>query len=75
MKILLDDMRALSPIPPGFGFNPTDEQLICYYLTRKINGEDMDYIIPEVEHFNLKPLELLGDYFCFHISDIYFFAR
>lgn len=74
MKIFLDAIRDLSPIPPGFGFNPTDQQLLCYYLKRKINSKnckDMDDIIPEVDVFNFEPKDLLGDSFFFHISDIY----
>ncbi|KAF3338609.1 NAC domain protein [Carex littledalei] len=62
MDIFLAAMKDLSPIPPGFGFKPSDQQLVCYYLRRKINGEDMVDIIPEVDVFNLKPLELLGRY-------------
>ncbi|XP_078165387.1 NAC domain-containing protein 54-like [Carex rostrata] len=63
MKIFLNAIRDLSRIPSGFGFNPTDRELLCYYLKRKINSEnckDMDDIIPEVDVFDFEPMDLSG---------------
>nr|GMD33971.1 NAC domain-containing protein 86 isoform X1 [Ipomoea batatas] len=37
-------------LPPGFRFHPTDEELVNYYLKRKIHGLEIELdIIPEVD--------------------------
>ncbi|CAO2833138.1 unnamed protein product [Amaranthus hypochondriacus] len=46
-------------LPPGFRFHPTDEELVAYYLKRKINGRTIDLeIIPEVDLYKCEPWEL-----------------
>ncbi|KAJ8442213.1 hypothetical protein Cgig2_005153 [Carnegiea gigantea] len=46
-------------LPPGFRFHPTDEELVAYYLNRKINGRRIDLeIIPEVDLYKCEPWEL-----------------
>ncbi|GMH10252.1 hypothetical protein Nepgr_012093 [Nepenthes gracilis] len=46
-------------LPPGFRFHPTDEELVAYYLKRKINGRQIDLdIIPEVDLYKCEPWEL-----------------
>ncbi|XP_010551125.1 PREDICTED: NAC domain-containing protein 86 [Tarenaya hassleriana] len=46
-------------LPPGFRFHPTDEELVNYYLKRKINGEEIELdIIPEVDLYKCEPWEL-----------------
>ncbi|XP_074310671.1 NAC domain-containing protein 54-like [Silene latifolia] len=46
-------------LPPGFRFHPTDEELVAYYLKRKINGRKIDLeIIPEVDLYKCEPWEL-----------------
>ncbi|KAJ8442211.1 hypothetical protein Cgig2_005151 [Carnegiea gigantea] len=48
-------------LPPGFRFHPTDEELVAYYLKRKINGHKIDLeIIPEIDLYQLEPWELPG---------------
>ncbi|XP_078163264.1 NAC domain-containing protein 54-like isoform X3 [Carex rostrata] len=51
----------MSPVslPPGFRFHPTDEELIMYYLKRKINGRALELeIIPEVDLYKCEPWDL-----------------
>ncbi|CAL9101834.1 unnamed protein product [Musa acuminata var. zebrina] len=46
-------------LPPGFRFHPTDEELVAYYLKRKINGYRFELeIIPEVDLYKCEPWEL-----------------
>ena len=50
-------------LPPGFRFHPTDEELIIYYLKRKINGRQIELeIIPEVDLYKCEPWDLPGMY-------------
>ncbi|OVA01556.1 NAC domain [Macleaya cordata] len=46
-------------LPPGFRFHPTDEELVAYYLDRKINGQTIELeIIPEVDLYKCEPWDL-----------------
>ncbi|KAJ6772463.1 putative proteinC DOMAIN-CONTAINING PROTEIN 82-RELATED [Salix koriyanagi] len=46
-------------LPPGFRFHPTDEELVVYYLDRKINGRTVELeIIPEVDLYKCEPWDL-----------------
>ncbi|XP_061986084.1 NAC domain-containing protein 71-like [Populus nigra] len=46
-------------LPPGFRFHPTDEELVAYYLDRKINGHTIELeIIPEVDLYKCEPWDL-----------------
>lgn len=48
-------------LPPGFRFHPTDEELVNYYLKRKIIGQEIELdIIPEVDLYKCEPWELAG---------------
>lgn len=50
-------------LPPGFGFHPTDVELISHYLKRKILGQKIDFeIIPEVDIYKHEPWDLPGNY-------------
>jgi len=50
-------------LPPGFRFHPTDEELVNYYLKRKINGQEIELdIIPEVDLYKCEPWDLAGMY-------------
>ena len=56
---------AMAPmsLPPGFRFHPTDEELVAYYLHRKINGGTIELeIIPEVDLYKCEPWDLPGTY-------------
>ncbi|KAI3707677.1 hypothetical protein L6452_26306 [Arctium lappa] len=48
-----------SSLPPGFRFHPTDEELIGYYLKRKIQGFEVQLeVIPVVKLYKFDPWEL-----------------
>ncbi|PHT56327.1 NAC domain-containing protein 53 [Capsicum baccatum] len=48
-------------LPPGFRFHPTDEELVAYYLKRKINNKKIELeIIPEVDLYKCEPWDLPG---------------
>ncbi|XP_073278509.1 NAC domain-containing protein 54-like [Primulina huaijiensis] len=48
-------------LPPGFRFHPTDEELVAYYLKRKINGQKIELeVIPEVDLYKCEPWDLPG---------------
>ena len=50
-------------LPPGFRFHPTDEELVVYYLKRKINGRKIELeIIPEVDLYKCEPWDLPGSF-------------
>ncbi|KAG0537171.1 hypothetical protein BDA96_03G125100 [Sorghum bicolor] len=46
-------------LPPGFGFHPSDPELISHYLKRKILGQKIEYdLIPEVDIYKHEPWDL-----------------
>ncbi|KAL3525089.1 hypothetical protein ACH5RR_013461 [Cinchona calisaya] len=48
-------------LPPGFRFHPTDEELVAYYLKRKINARKIELeVIPEVDLYKCEPWDLPG---------------
>ncbi|XP_059664100.1 NAC domain-containing protein 54-like [Cornus florida] len=50
---------AQMSLPPGFRFHPTDEELVAYYLNRKITGRVIELeIIPEVDLYKCEPWDL-----------------
>lgn len=62
-------------LPPGFRFHPTDEELVIYYLKRKINGREIELeIIPEVDLYKCEPWDLPGmcTHLYFLIKNLYF---
>ena len=47
---------------PGFRFNPTDEELVMYYLKRKICGKKLKFnVICETDVFKWDPEDLPVD--------------
>lgn len=51
---------------PGFRFSPTDEELICHYLKKKLEGSDKCVeVIPEVDICADEPWDLPGFFFYF----------
>lgn len=48
-------------LPPGFRFHPTDEELIGYYLRRKLQGLQIELeVIPVIELYKFDPWDLPG---------------
>lgn len=71
------DPSAMAPVglPPGFRFHPTDEELVNYYLKRKINGQEIELdIIPEVDLYKCEPWELAGFVFPIFFSSVSHFS-
>uniref|UniRef100_A0A0E0DKH7 NAC domain-containing protein n=1 Tax=Oryza meridionalis TaxID=40149 RepID=A0A0E0DKH7_9ORYZ len=46
-------------VAPGFRFHPTEEELVGYYLARKVVGQQDDGIIQEVDLYTTQPWDLL----------------
>jgi hypothetical protein len=54
---------AASRVPPGFRFHPTDEELVNYYLRKKVKMEGFDLdVIRDVDLNKLEPWDLHGMY-------------
>ncbi|KAH7373209.1 hypothetical protein KP509_17G044400 [Ceratopteris richardii] len=50
-----------SDLPPGFRFQPTEEELIGFYLLRKATGLSLPvHVIPEIDLHKHDPWELPG---------------
>ncbi|KAK3183063.1 hypothetical protein Dsin_030349 [Dipteronia sinensis] len=46
-------------LPPGFRFHPTDEELVGYYLKRKVEGLEIELeVIPVIDLYKFDPWEL-----------------
>ncbi|KAL8099178.1 hypothetical protein AgCh_031738 [Apium graveolens] len=60
-------------LPPGFRFQPTDEEIVFQYLARKVTSSPLPAsVIPDIENiFNYDPWNLPGDM----EEDKYFFSK
>nr|GMD79880.1 NAC domain-containing protein 7-like [Ipomoea batatas] len=71
-------MDSLSHVPPGFRFHPTDEELVDYYLRKKVALKRIDLdVIKEIDLYNIEPWDLqeLCKIGCEEQSDWYFFSH
>ncbi|XP_037472451.1 NAC domain-containing protein 89-like [Triticum dicoccoides] len=59
---------AFSHLRPGFRFHPTDQELVSFYLRRKVLGHGGCFI-PEVDLYKLQPHHLPGKSFSPSTSD------
>lgn len=54
-------MEMESCVPPGFRFHPTEEELVGYYLRRKINSLRIDLdVIVEIDLYKMEPWDIQG---------------
>ena len=52
---------AATALAPGFRFHPTDEELVSYYLKRKVLGKPVRFdAIGEVDIYKHEPWDLAG---------------
>ena len=56
---------------PGFKFSPADEELILYYLRRKIEGQKGIEAIPEIDITGHEPWDLPGSFPSFFIIFVF----
>ncbi|KAG2303155.1 hypothetical protein Bca52824_031806 [Brassica carinata] len=71
-------MNSFSHVPPGFRFHPTDEELVDYYLRKKVSSNriEIDFIkdidLYKIEPWDLQELCKIGHE---EQSDWYFFSH
>ncbi|GAB4834232.1 hypothetical protein Ancab_032497 [Ancistrocladus abbreviatus] len=52
-------MNTLLHVPPGFRFHPTDEELVDYYLRKKVASRKIDLdVIKDVDLYKIEPWDL-----------------
>ncbi|XP_031094161.1 NAC domain-containing protein 7-like isoform X2 [Ipomoea triloba] len=52
-------MNSFAHVPPGFRFHPTDEELVDYYLRKKITSRRIDLdVIKDVDLYKIEPWDL-----------------
>ncbi|KAL0403067.1 UNVERIFIED_CONTAM: NAC domain-containing protein 7 [Sesamum radiatum] len=52
-------MNSFPHVPPGFRFHPTDEELVDYYLRRKVTSRRIDLdVIKDVDLYKIEPWDL-----------------
>ncbi|CAI0556882.1 unnamed protein product [Linum tenue] len=50
-----------SCVPPGFRFHPTEEELVGYYLKRKISSLKIDLdVIADIDLYKMEPWDIQG---------------
>ncbi|KAL6545857.1 hypothetical protein OROGR_009731 [Orobanche gracilis] len=65
-----------SPYPPGYRFMPTDEELIIYYLRKKVNNERIPISsINEINIYRFTPKYLTDNYPHSGNKEWYFFTQ
>ncbi|MBA0804695.1 hypothetical protein Gohar_004264 [Gossypium harknessii] len=52
-------MMESSTVPPGFRFHPTDEELVGYYLRKKVASQKIDLdVITDIDLYRIEPWDL-----------------
>lgn len=55
--------KTSNSLAPGFRFHPTDEELVWYYLKRKISGKSLRFDpITEIDIYKSEPWDLPGNF-------------
>ncbi|KAF9603557.1 hypothetical protein IFM89_037056 [Coptis chinensis] len=71
-------MEAESCVPPGFRFYPTEEELVGYYLKRKVDSKQIELdVITDIDLYRIEPWDIqdrckLG---CEEKNEWYFFSH
>ena len=56
-----ENMDSFTHVPPGFRFHPTDEELVDYYLRKKVASRRIDLdVIKDVDLYKIEPWDLQG---------------
>ncbi|KAL0744002.1 hypothetical protein Bca4012_085515 [Brassica carinata] len=59
---------AATSLAPGFRFHPTDEELVSYYLKRKVMGKPVRFdAIGDVDIYKHEPWDLAGNEVCYSL--------
>jgi hypothetical protein len=54
-------VNGQSCVPPGFRFHPTEEELLNYYLRKKVASQQIDLdVIRDVDLNKLEPWDIQG---------------
>lgn len=62
-------LNGQSRVPPGFRFHPTEEELLQYYLRKKVAYEKIDLdVIREIDLNKLEPWDIQGNISINHSS-------
>lgn len=62
-------VNGQSCVPPGFRFHPTEEELLNYYLRKKVASEEIDLdVIRDVDLNKLEPWDIQGTAIVFFFS-------
>ncbi|XP_059643802.1 NAC domain-containing protein 37-like [Cornus florida] len=73
---MMDTMESC--VPPGFRFHPTDEELVGYYLRKKVASQKIDLdVIRDIDLYRIEPWDLqercrIG---CEEQNEWYFFSH
>ncbi|XP_022977869.1 NAC domain-containing protein 37-like [Cucurbita maxima] len=55
---MMESMES-SCVPPGFRFHPTDEELVGYYLRKKVASQKIDLdVIKDIDLYRIEPWDL-----------------
>lgn len=55
--------QPTTKVPVGFRFHPTDEELVGYYLPKKVTARKIDLdLIRDLDLYKLEPWDLQGQY-------------